>query len=219
MELYLYCSDTNAQRGFFLTRLEGDGLVKADLSAAAAPGEQLADRFLSYDVFRALWMEYPAEDRALFPTPAGGLLGLRGLRGQFSQRDGVINLVLLAGEEELEKLENTAAFLMSDLNGFSKRLCACLSVGGPWGYQADGCALTRLLEEAGRASGTLPPGARPRQEARSKRDLLRLAVYTGAWERAAEQLGGGLLWRLPPRQALDREKFARLYPSCGAFLE
>ena len=121
--------------------------------------------------------------------------------------------------EELEKLENTAAFLMSDLNGFSKRLCACLSVGGPWGYQADGGALTRLLEEAGRASGTLPPGARPRQEARSKRDLLRLAVYTGAWERAAEQLGGGLLWRLPPRQALDREKFARLYPSCGAFLE
>lgn len=219
MEVYLYCSYTNAQRGFFLTRLEGDGLVRADLSAAVSPGEQLADRFLSYDVFRALWMEYPAEDRALFPAPAGSLLGLRGLRGRFSQRDGVINLVLLAGAEGLDRLENTAASLMSDLDGFSRQLCACLSVGGPWGYQADGGALTRLLEEAGRASGTLPPGARPRQEARSRRDLLRLAVYTGAWSQAAEQLGGGLLWRLPPRQALDREKFSSLYPSCRAFLE
>lgn len=219
MEVYLYCSYTHAQKGFFLTRLEGTGLVKADLSAAVSPGERLADNFLSYDVFRALWMEYPAEERMLFPGSAGGLLGLRGLRGQFSQRSGVVNMVLLAGAGELERLEHTAAFLLSDLDSFSRRLCACLSVGGPWGYQADGEALKRLLEEAGRASGTLPPGARPRKEVRSKRDLLRLAVYTGTWERAAEQLGGGLLWRLPPRQALDREKFARLYPSCGAFLE
>lgn len=219
MELYLYCSYANAKRGFFLTRLEENGLVSADLSAAASPGEQLADSFLSYDVFRALWMEYPAESRALFPSPAGGLLGLRGLRGQFSQRNGVVNLVLLADAEELEKLENMAAFLMSDLDSFSQRLCACLSIGGPWGYQADSEALTHLLEETGRASGTLPPGARPRQEIRSKRDLLRLAVYTGAWDRAAEQLGGGLLWRLPPRQALNQEEFARLYPHCRAFLE
>lgn len=219
MELYLYCSYTNAQRGFFLTRLKGNGLVSADLSAAVSPGEQLADSFLSHDVFRVLWMEYPAESRALFPSSAGALLGLRGLRGQFSQRNGVVNLVLLAGVEELEKLENTAAFLMSDLDSFSQRLCACLSIGGLWGYQADGEAVTRLLEEAGRVSGTLPPGARPRQEIRSKRDLLRLAVYTGTWNRAAEQLGGSLLWRLPPRQALSQEEFARLYPYCGAFLE
>lgn len=179
----------------------------------------MADRFLSYDIFRVLWMEYPAEGRILFPSPIGGLLGLRGLKGHFSQRDGVVNMVLLAGREELETLENTAAFILSDLDVFSLRLCACLSVGGPWGYQADGAALASLIEEAGRTSGMLPSGAQPRKEARSVRDLLRFAVCTGTWEQAAEQLGGGLIWRLQPRQVLDKEEFARLYPLCRVFPE
>lgn len=219
MQIYLYCSYTNARRGFFLTRLEGDGLIKADLSSTADPGERLADRFLSYDIFRVLWMEYPEEGRTLFPSPIGGFLGLRGIKGHFSQRDGVINMVLLAGREELETLENTASFILSDLDSFTRRICACLSVGGPWGYQADGSGLSSLIEEAGHTSGTLPPGAQPRKEARSVRDLLRFAVCTSTWEQAAEQLGGGLIWHLQPRQALDREEFTRLYPLCRAFLE
>lgn len=218
MELYLYCSYTNAQRGFVLTRLAEGGLEGADLSALSGPGERLADGFLSYDAFRVLWLEH-APRGWLLPRAEGGILGLRGLRGRFSQRDGVVNLVLLAGGEELDALDNAASGILSDLDGFSRRLCACLSVGGRWGYQADAAALQGLLAGLRSTPGPLPPGARPRQAARSARDLLRLAVCTGPWERSAERLGGGLLWRARPRQALSREDFGRLYPSCGAFIE
>ena len=47
--------------------------------------------------------------------------------------------------------------------------------------------------------------------ARSLRDMLKLAVYVGSWEQAAEYLHPRWIWKICPKQALSQEAFAELY--------
>jgi len=217
MQLYFYCSYTNASRGFYLTRLEGGQLVPASLSPEG--GEGAADEFFSYDRFRFLWQEFP-QSASLLPAPAQGILGVRGLEGKFSDRDGTVNFVLLCPREELEVLQRLALGMLSDLDGFVRELLPCLSIGGPCGYQADATQLEEVFrtacgrwERGAQLAGSAVPlsGTRPL----SARELLHLAVYTGSWKQASEHLQPAWLWKLRPRQCVSQEEFSRWF-SCTA---
>ncbi len=214
MEVYLYCSYANSRRGFVMTRLEERELAPAGLAEATGAGQQMVYRFFTYDVFRALWLEFPESGRLpLLPQADGGMFGIRGLRGEISQRTGVINFALLADRQELERLERMAAGILADPEGFALALCGCLSVGGTCGYQADGQKVWELLEQV--AAQPVPAALREyldRQSQRvyTSRDLLRLAVYTGQWEQAVECLHPKWLWSSRPKQALTQQEAAEL---------
>lgn len=215
MKLYLYCSYTHSRRGFVMTRLEGDALTACSLSDAEDPGEQMVYRFFSYDTFRVLWQGIP-ENTAIpvLPGVKYGFFGIRGLRGRISDRDGVVNIAILAERNELAQLDRIAEGILSDPQGFGFALSRCLSVGGLHSYQAEGNRIWELLETV--QTQKIPQRMEPVLAGRlsrcySIRDLLWLAVYVGAWEQAAEYLMPRWIWKLRPKQAISQEEFAGLW--------
>lgn len=214
MKLYLYCSYANSRRGFVLAELQEKELAPVSLSGSEDPGEQIVDRFFTYDAFRILWQEFPKSSGIpVFPQSGGGMFGIRGLRGTISDRAGVVNFALLADKEERERLEGLALGILSDPEGFALSLCGCLSIGGPCGYQAEGARLWELLD-------SIHPEAVPErlqayrdglgQRMYTVREMLRLAVYVGSWEQAAQYLYPQWIWKARPKQAFSQEEIAVL---------
>ena len=206
MKIFLYCSYTNSKRGFCLTCLEGDRLVSKLLYDSQDTGEQMVDRFFAYDNFRILWQEFPANEQIpIVFRPAGGIFGVRGLKGKISDRDGVVNFALLAGAEETGQLQAAAEKILKDLSGFSASLFRCLTIGGSCGYQAEGDTLRTLFENLWEEGPS--PAEESRRVVRTSRDLLRFAVYIGDWEQASAHLVPGWLWKICPKQAVSEAEF------------
>lgn len=210
MKIYLYCSYTHSKRGFVLSQLIGNDLAAVSLSAAEDPGEILVNHFFTYDTFRVLWQEYPEEKSLpILPKTGGAMFGIRGLQGPLEDRTAIVNFAILADKEETESLDRIAAGILRNPEDFALGICRCLSIGGPCGYQADGEALKELLK-------VIQENHTHRQEdakipiARSVRDMLKLAVYIGSWEQAAENLHPRWIWKICPKQALSQEAFAQL---------
>lgn len=214
MKLYLYCSYANSKRGFVLTVLQETELAPVILSGSEDPGEQMVDRFFTYDAFRILWQEFPKNNSLpVFPQSGGGMFGIRGLHGTISDRAGVVNFALLADQGEQERLEALALGILADPEGFALALCGCLSIGGPCGYHAEGPRLWELLD-------SIQPEAVPErllayrnglgQRMYTVREMLRLAVYVGSWEQAAQYLYPHWIWKARPKQAFSLDEIDSL---------
>lgn len=211
MKIYLYCSYTHSKRGFVLSQLIGNDLTAVILSAAEDPGEILVNQFFTYDAFRVLWQAYPEEKSLpILPKAGGAMFGIRGLQGPLEDRTAIVNFAIVADREEMESLDRIAAGILEDPEDFALGICRCLSIGGPCGYQADGEALKALLK-------AIQENHSHRQEdsqipiVYSVRDMLKLAVYIGSWEQAAEYLYPRWIWKICPKQALSQEEFAQLH--------
>ena len=214
MKLYLYCSYTHSKRGFVLTQLVNDELEPVSLAGSEDPGEKLVNAFFSYDAFRILWTEYPEEKSLpVLPRTKGCLFGIRGLRGPLEDRTGIINFALLADPEEMEEMNRIASGIVANPESFVLAICSCLSIGGPSGYKADGSAIWEVLksiQQAPEPNMEEEPGSF-RSVAYSVRNMLKLAVYIGSWEQAAEYLHPQWIWKICPKQAISQEAFAQLY--------
>lgn len=214
MELYLYCSYTHSKRGFVLTKLSEDGLIPVSLCNAHDRGIQILEKFFSYDAFRILWQEFPDGGNVpIFPGTGGAIFGIRGLKGKFSDRDGVINFAFLARKEELKRLYELAGGILADPDGFALSLSSCLSVGGACGYQADVERVRELLacihaDKLPEAMAQILDGKNNRVY--SIREQLRFAVYIGTWEQAAQHMHPHWIWKSCPKQAMSQEAFAQL---------
>lgn len=205
MRIYLYCSYAHSQKGFCLTRLEGESLVPQPLSQLSGPMEQAVDRFLSYDSFRILWQEFPGDVRFGFVKDVcGGIFGVRSLRGSIADRSGVANVVLLAEREELPSLQAVAQRILEDLSGFSQALFAKLTIGGKCGYQETGPELRQLFDSL------MSHPAEPEQPKRLTlmKELLKFAVYVGSWEEASSRLTPDKGWGRCPEQAQSEQEYA-----------
>lgn len=188
-----------------MTCLEGDQLVSKPLHDSQDLGEQAADRFFSYDNFRILWQEFPTNPHLPIVTGvAGGIFGVRSLRGKIGERDGVVNFALLAEKEETAQLQAAAIKILKNLKGFSAALFAQLTIGGSCGYQTEGDGLRRLFEEL----LVQPEKSEEEKLLRTPRDLLRFAVYIGDWESASDHLNPGWLWKKCPKQAVSETEYA-----------
>lgn len=120
-----------------MTRLDGDRLVPADWMGENCPPD-IVKEFFSYERFWILWRDFSEETESLlFPAPTHGILGIRGLEGQMSDRAAVVNLALVAKAEERELLKSMTLRILGDFDGFVKWLFSCLFIGGKWGYQLD----------------------------------------------------------------------------------
>lgn len=218
MELYLYCSYTNARLGFCMSRLGSEKLEPVELKTTGAD-RQISDFFLC-DRFRVLWMEYPPEDSSiLLPEVEGGMFGMRSLRGEIGGRTGMANFMFRCGYRELPELEKLARGVLADPASFTSGLFARLSIGGECGYEADVNELGDMLEtvrKRGEDEAATPvdqfisPSAAEKTLFLPKR-FLRLAVYVTTWEQAAEQFKPRLLWQSCPKQAISEAQFMSLY--------
>lgn len=211
MKIYLYCSYTHSKRGFVLSQLIGNELAAVSLSSAEDPGEILVNHFFTYDAFRVLWQEYPeAKCLPILPKAGGAMFGIRGMQGPLEDRTAIVNFAILADKEEMESLNRIAAGILEAPEDFTLGICRCLSIGGPCGYKADGEALKELLKDV-QENHTHRRGDFKIPITRSVRDMLKLAVYIGSWEQAAEYLCPRWIWKFCPKQALSQEEFAQLH--------
>lgn len=224
MDIYLYCSYTHARLGFCLTRLDGGVLVPASLPDSTAG--RLIDGFFFYDRFRVLWQEYTQESApVLVPAVSGGVFGMRSLHGRIGDRDGVANFMLGAERDEVERLRSVARGILRDPGAFARKLFACLELGGPCGYQADGASLRGLFDSAGDRESAEPfhpldrfiSPAVENVQIPYARKLLRFAVYTSSWEQVSELFHPRLLWHICPKQAISEKEFLSLYTGRQAF--
>ncbi len=214
MKLYLYCSYTHSKRGFVMTQLTDTELTQVSLAGSENPVEQLVYRFFSFDAFRILWKALPENEKLpVLPRACGGFFGIRGLEGKISDREGVVNLALVAEKHELEQLDQIASGILADPAGFGMSLCRFLSVGGPCGYEAEPENVWELLKGVAAPQPPaclkelLDPGLPNRF---SVRELLHLAVYVSTWEQAAEHLYPHWIWKICPKQAVSQEEFLKL---------
>lgn len=205
MRIFLYCSYAHSQRGFCLTRLEGETLVPQSLKQLCGPMEQAVDKFLSYDSFRILWQEFPGDVCFGFVKGVrGGIFGVRSLRGTIEGRNGVANVVLLAEQEELPMLHGAAQRILEDLPGFAKALFARMALGGSCGYRETGPELCQLFDDL----MAQPVQQEPMKRLTTLKELLKFAVYVGSWQEAASQLTPGKGWGRCPERALSELEYA-----------
>lgn len=219
MEIYFYCSYEHSKRGFFLTRLEEDGLVPAEDGGWHPP--EVVWKFFSYDRYRFLWRDLcpPVDKPWQRPQCAGSFCGLRDLRGAMADgRSGTANLAFLAGSEEETLLRRTALAILADYSGFQAMIFRWLSVGEPCGYRLDvpafrdwlrrcGSASRLRLVEADSPAARLLPGLQRTEPPRLERDTLRLAACTCTWKEIYESMGSRSIWRRKPRCAITEEQF------------
>ncbi|MCD7807053.1 MAG: hypothetical protein LUH19_06900 [Lachnospiraceae bacterium] len=232
MEIYFYCTYEHSSAGFFLTRFTGRELVPAVNGPCGPP--PVVDEFLSYDRFYLLWRDLceRTQDPQQETFCQGAFLGLRSLRGKMSDgRMGTGNLVLLAGKEEAAALKRIALSILGDYDAFVSQVFQWLSAGGKCGYQLDGSAFCAWLERcSGEASlrwlisredplyRILPFMVR-REEMRTERESLRLAVCSTDWGDALLTLGNESVWRSRPVCALTDGEFGRLFMGRGPLWE
>lgn len=229
MEIYFYCSYEHSQRGFFLTRLEGEGLVPVEGEGLAPPPKAVRD-FFSYDRYTFLWRDLVDPGGKAWQRPActGGFCGMRELRGRMSDgRNGVVNMAFLAEPGERKALRRTILAVLGDYDGFRANLFRWLSVGGEWGYELDGgafrawlnrCAVAdrlRLTDAAGGGAAELLPLLQKSGSPLLERDTLRLAACTCSWEEIRPTLGDHVSWRIKPKGVLTEQAFAEAFTGRG----
>lgn len=229
MEVYFYCSFEHSQKGFYLTRLDGDSLVPTALSELP----ELAETFFSYDRFQLLWRDINGGKASfLKPSIDGSFLGIRGLLGSFSDgRRGTVNMALYAADGELPWLRRIALTVLGDFDAFREFILRCLSVGGPCSYQLDVRALTQWLQACGQRTklhlqvekkdpaARLLPNMQLAANPMMEPELLHLAVCTCSWEKIYKSMGTPLMWLLKPRCALTTQEFETIFTGRGPVWE
>lgn len=225
MEVYFYCSYEHSQKGFTLTRLEGNALVPV----AFHDLPKIAENFFSIDQFLVLWRDLCAEDaKWINPEVSGGFFGLRGLRGNMSDgRESSVNLAFYADREELPLLRKTALTILGDFDAFRAMVFAWLSVGGPCSYQLDCSALHAWLSHCGEitklqrlvaetdAAVQLLPWMQRQQPPVTERELLRLGVCTCDWKEIGKTMGHKWVWIAKPRNVLTTSEFDAAFKGRG----
>ena len=243
MDVYFYCSYTKARLGFCLSKLEGNTLLPVNLSGSMA--ERQVNDFLFFDRFRVLWQELTPEnaindlkqptgfrkfwqEQVLGHTPkeapppelTGGVFGMRSLQGNISDRDGVINFILVAGQNELELLQLVALGILASPDKFTSALFSCMEIGGPCGYQLNARAFWELINSiywrpeqnvAHPLGNFIAPSVSEGEV--SMQNLLRFAVLVSSWEQAREHFPPGSIWQMCPPQAINEDQFLSLYSS------
>lgn len=229
MEVYFYCSYEHSQKGFYMTRLDGNTLVPAAFDELP----KIAEEFFSFDRFQLLWRDISQEDSSwLKPNIAGSFFGIRGLKGNMSNgRNGTVNLAFWVNEEEIVLLRRTALTILGDFDTFRAMIFGWLSIGGPCSYQLD-CAsfsdwvrrcgqmnkLRQIAEENGTAIQLLPflqHAGPPVVES----ELLHLAVCSSSWKDIYETMGHKWVWFLKPRNVLTTEEFSVAFTGRGPIWE
>lgn len=211
MEVYFYCNYNNSSRGFLLTKLCRDGLKSVTLFNSQNKGELLVDRFFSYDCFRILWLEIPKNNTHFFkPETENIFFGLRGLNGTISGKKGYLNIAFLADNNEKEEMENLVRGILCDISCFSDRVFNALSAGGKDSYELDTEKFTAIIDSAVNNEYTYLP-FNIKTTCRTLRDLLRFAVYVGAWEDAYPNLESDAIWKIRPKQAINEKNYTQLF--------
>lgn len=204
MIVYLYCSYTNSQKGFSLSRLENGHVIPQPFSGLRDSSKEAVEQFLTNDYFRILWQEFSANPGSpLVTAVTGGMFGIRGLHGMIDGRNGIANVVLLAEEDELAHLQSAAKTILKDVSGFASTLFDGLTIGGPCGYQSSGPQLGQWI----RSLWSEPDPEWTSKWLRFSNDLLKFAVYMGSWEEASAFLPSGKSRKYCPPQAVSEEKY------------
>lgn len=229
MEVYLYCSYEHSQKGFCMTRLEGNDLIPAAFHELP----KIAEEFFSIDRFLVLWRDLTVEDADwLKPDIIGSFFGLRGLHGTMSDgRSGTVNLAFYADVEELPLLRKTALTILGDYDSFQQKMFAWLKAGGACSYQLNCGAFQDWLLHCGqmnklrRLSGETEPAIRllPKLQRQHppvvETELLRLAVCTSDWKEIRNTMGHNPLWYIKPRSVLTQDAFFEAFTGRGALWE
>lgn len=222
MNIYFYCTYEHSKQGFFPSYLSENKLAPIDESKGITFPKAVWN-FFSYDEFLVLWRDYPNKDTFLFPEPSYGIFGLRSLEGHISERKAVLNMAILADEEEASLLEGTALVILQHYKEFTRNLFEWMSLGGDCGYQLDGEQLISWLQEnICQNNSRYSTGNRKldrilnligkREEGLLiSSDLLRFAVYTTDWKSAATHMGKSRIWKIHPKRAISQKEFQNFY--------
>lgn len=224
MEIYLYCSYEQSQRGFCLTKIEGNTLV----SCPNAP--EIIGNFFYYDRYQVLWQDIPADLQPNKQEVAikGSFFGLRGLKGRIQGgRWGSANIALLTNDPgELSALRRMALGILGDVDQFNVLLLQQLSIGGDAGYLLDVPVLLQYLNAFSQASKlkllvdgchpamALLPSLQRKDTAQTTSELLRLAVGNSLPNGSAEK-AKGFFRRKKPRPLLTPEQFKDIFTGQG----
>lgn len=229
MEIYLYCSYEQSQKGFTLTKIEGDRLVPCP----QAP--DIVGDFFYYDRYQVLWRELPSEHQPSKREIAvsGGFFGIRGLKGRIQgDRWGSANIAFWARDPmDLVALRRISMGILGDVDGFTVLLLRQLSIGGEAGYQLDVASLLSRLESFTQSSlirlqvnsdhpvmGVLPNLQRI-EAARTSTELVRLAVCSSDWEGLTAKSKSGFWHRRQYNPLLTPEEFQAVFTGHGPIWE
>lgn len=225
MEIYFYCSYEHSRTGFFLTRFENEQLTAADFSVLPP----VVEEFFFYDRFRFLWRDlcYELEKPLDQPEITGSFCGIREMKGIMRDgRSGTVNMSIYADAHELMQMRRVVLSILGDFDAFRGMLFQWLSAGGPCGYQLEGAAFQRWLEECSNRTRLRPiskqstavsllPILQRNTAPRLERDLLRLAVCIRSWKELSESMGSRLMWGLKPRCVLMEQEFTKAFSGHG----
>ena len=219
MEVYLYCSYEHSRTGFFMTHLKDNQL----LPITDVP--EIVGDFFSYDRFRVLWYDMCSEDKKQFwkPKPEGMFFGIRNIFGEMADgRKCTANLLIITNADEIPDLRRIALSVLGDYPAFEGQFSGWLRAGGS-SYELNIGAfsgwidayrktdtLHRFISSKSRASNLLPWMQRAK-DPYLETDLLRLAVYTSAWQDIQQTMGNGMAWRIKHPCALDVEEFENIF--------
>lgn len=224
MEIYLYCSYEQSQKGFCLTKIEGDSLVPC----SNAP--EIIGEFFYYDRYQVLWRDIPGE---LQPNKrqiaaSGSFFGLRGLKGRIQGgRWGNANIAFWVSDpEEIPTLRRIAMGILGNVDAFTVLLLQQLSIGGESGYLLDVPVVQRYLDTFTRSTRlklldvgsalSLLPFLQRKEDAQTPEELVRLAVGSDLADLTAKKR---FLQRSKPQPLLTPEQFHEIFSGHGALWE
>lgn len=225
MEIYLYCSYEQSQKGFCLTKIAGDTLVPCP----NAP--EIIGEFLYYDRYQVLWRDIPAETQPVKREIAisGSFFGVRGLTGHIrGDRWGNANVAFLAqNEADIIALRRMALGILGDMDSFSVMLLRQLSIGGDAGYLLDvpvfwdylnkfkGAGKLKPMVEADHPAMSLLSSLTRQEPAKTEQELLRIAVSVTDWEGPGEKSKIGFWHRRRLQPILSPEQFKSIFTGHG----
>ena len=210
MDFYFYCSYEHSQKGFSMTKLQGDTLVQISNIPATV------NEFFRYDKFAVLWREFVDEKIML--------LGLRGLSGINTEgRRFNINMAITAEKDEFVALRRFALVCLGNLPRFQNFICNLFLIGGPCGYtlkvddfvsyvkKCSRYTKIRIINKQDKRIGSLLSHFLHSENSSKATDLLRLAVYTGSHYDVIEMMGGGWRWHFKYVFVMPFSEFTPLF--------
>lgn len=211
MEIIFYCSYTNSEKGFRMTRLGRGKLEICSLIGSKDRGELLADRFFSFDRFRILWQEIMSSIPGEAPVYTGGMFGIRDLKGSISDRSGVMNFAIIANDgRELGALQRVATAILADIEKFRLTVFSMMSIGGEAGYSIDAAAFMNFLKYLESEAPKEPPFFYTVNK-NTVTDLLRFAVCRSPWNEAVQTLDTPALFKdKMPKQVISDVQYSQL---------
>lgn len=229
MEIYLYCSYEQSQKGFCLTKIAGDELVLCP----KAP--EIIGEFFYYDRYQILWRDIPDDTQPNKREIAvcGSFFGLRGLKGRIrGERWGNANVAFLAeNDEDITALRRIGIGILGDVDSFTVMLLRQLSIGGDAGYQLDvpvfqeyinrftAAARLKPLVDTGHPAMGILPFLKRQDPARTSQDLVRFAVSVADWEDPSEKTKKGFWNRRRILPILKPEQYQTIFTGNGPIWE